>query len=221
MKQNSANTLAILGITVATVALIIGAVFGMSKIFGGSKEMLAVDRSILINADHYRYGPENAQVEIVEFSDFECPACSASAPFLKKLVDQNPERISITFRNYPLSFHPKSREAAMVVLAAGKQGKFWEMHDLLFANQKVWAAGNQLEVDHFEEYAVSLDLDIEQFNSDRNDPELASKIESDQADGNRAGVSATPTFFINGKMVVGFGSVEFNKILEEELNQNN
>ena len=134
-----------------------------------------------------------AEVTIVEFSDFECPYCGAAAPLLERLLEELEGDVRLVFMHYPLSGHEHAFEAAKASIAAGRQGKFWEMHDLLFANQTALTASDLAR------YAASLDLDLDRFRGDLEDPEVAQAVQAQKDEGRRLGVSSTPTLFVNGR----------------------
>lgn len=139
-------------------------------------------------------GAPMATVMIVEFSDFECPYCGAAAPLLERTMREFDGRVKLVFKNYPLDQHVRAMPAARAAVAAGKQGKFWEMHDLLFANQQA------LEDEDFERYAVQLGMDVERFKADMASPDTQARIDADKAEGRRVHVEGTPTLFINGRL---------------------
>lgn len=138
-------------------------------------------------------GSPMAQVTIVEFSDFECPYCGRAHPVVQQLLNEFEGRVRVVFKNFPLSAHPHAMSAARAAVAAGNQGKFWEMHDLLFEHQ------TQLEDEDIEGYAEQLGLDMERFRTDMAAPETQRRIEQDKEEGQQAGVEGTPTFFIDGR----------------------
>jgi protein-disulfide isomerase len=160
----------------------------------------------------YAKGPANAPVTIVEYSDFECPFCSRVGPILKQVEDQYQGRVRIAFKHSPLPFHSKAPLASKAALAAGEQGKFWEMHDKLFANQKA------LERDSLIAHARDLGLDMGRFEKDLENPRYDEQIKRDTAEGQQNGASGTPTFFINGRQLVGAQPFDaFKKVIDEEL----
>lgn len=138
-------------------------------------------------------------VRITIYSDFQCPFCRQFSKPFRQLMTEGVEglRIEFEFKNFPLSFHPNAQLAAQAVLAAKEQGKFWEMHDLLFANQMALKRENLLQ------YAEQLGLDMNRFQKDLDSDRLKQTIDRDKADGTRAKVEATPTMFINGKQYTG------------------
>lgn len=142
----------------------------------------------------YIKGPENAQVTIVEFSDFQCPACAYAYTQVKQLLENYPNDVRLAYRHFPLSYHQFAKEAAYSAEAAGKQGKFWEMYDLIFSNQK------NLSPQQFEEYAKQLNLDMEKFRADKSSSEIADKVSVDLADASNLQLQGTPSLFINGQL---------------------
>jgi protein-disulfide isomerase len=142
-------------------------------------------------------GPEDARITLVEFSDFECPYCSRAVREVDALLKAYPKEIRLVYKQFPLSMHPHARLAATAALAANEQGKFWEMHDRLFANYR------QLSREHILALAKDAGLDIERFTADWASPKLAAEVSKDYKDGESAGVFGTPAFFINGKLYNG------------------
>ncbi|MEM1416856.1 MAG: thioredoxin domain-containing protein [Myxococcota bacterium] len=134
-----------------------------------------------------------AEVTIVEFSDFECPYCGAAAPLLERLLELYEGKVRLVFMHYPLSGHEHAFEAAKASIAAGRQGKFWEMHDTLFANQTA------LTPSDITRYAERVGLDMERFRRDLEDPEVEAEVQAQKDEGRRLGVNSTPTLFINGR----------------------
>ncbi len=168
---------------------------------------------------HFK-GGQNASVVIEEFADFQCGACAAVNPTVKELQATYGSRIKIIFRNYPLPMHSKAFDAALAAEAAGLQGKFWEMQNLLFTNQNFWAT----EPDHkkiFESYAEKLGLDVEKFKNDMSSPQTKSRVQEDIKRGMALRVQSTPTFFLNGKPVP-YEQTEFTRfkaLIDAELSK--
>jgi protein-disulfide isomerase len=142
-------------------------------------------------------GPANAPVTIVEFSDFQCPYCSRVGPTLQKVLEDYPKDVRVVYKHYPLSFHKQALPAAKASAAAGRQGKFWEMHDLLFQNQR------ELNEAAFKGYAQQLGLDVAQFEKDYASPGVAQEVEADMTLARSLGVTGTPGFFVNGRFLSG------------------
>ncbi|OGF63404.1 hypothetical protein A2926_03960 [Candidatus Giovannonibacteria bacterium RIFCSPLOWO2_01_FULL_44_40] len=145
-------------------------------------------------------GNKNAQIVLIEYSDFQCPACAIYYPLVNKLSEELGDKISFVYRHFPLKQHQNAEPAAWAAEAAGRQGKFWEMHDLIFENQKIWSDQKNAE-ELFIKYAEALSLDMAKFKEDVGSKEINEKVESDYQSGLRAGVDSTPTFFLNGKRI--------------------
>lgn len=162
-------------------------------------------------------GAISAKVTIVTFSDFQCPYCSKGAGTLAQVIKTFPEDTKIVFKQFPLPFHPQAEAAARASIAAGNQGKFWEMHDWLFENQSAFRA----HADDFEgwvaEYAGMLNIDVEKFRHDFNSRETAQIIERDKALADKLNVTGTPAFFINGERIDGAQPFEvFAKVVQAQ-----
>ena len=157
-------------------------------------------------------GAKEATVTIVEFSDFQCPYCSAAAKTMEEVLKNYEGKVKLVFKNLPLPFHPEAKGAAIAALAAGEQGKFYEMHDKLFANQK--DLGDELYL----KLAGELGLDINKFKTDLRNEKLAKMIDEDQDLATRLGVRGTPGFFVNGVQVKGARPFDhFKKLIDRWL----
>ncbi|HVZ72536.1 MAG TPA: thioredoxin domain-containing protein [Polyangia bacterium] len=157
-------------------------------------------------------GPASAKVTIVAFSDFQCPFCSRAVPTLHQIEDDYKGKIRVAFKNNPLPFHDKAHLAAEAALAANEQGKFWEMHDKLFANQQA------LDRPALEKYAEDLGLNMAKFRAALDSGKFKDRVDRETKEGGSFGVSGTPTFFINGKKLVGAQPVEaFKTAIDAEL----
>jgi protein-disulfide isomerase len=144
------------------------------------------------NRDHVR-GSADARVTLVEYGDFECPYSGKAYPIVKHVRERMGEQLRFIFRNFPLTtLHPHAERAAEAAEAAAAQGRFWEMHDLLYENQR------HLLDDDLRSYAQALDLDLDLFDEELADHVYADRIHEDLMSGVRSGVNGTPTFFING-----------------------
>ncbi|MDQ2742353.1 MAG: DsbA family protein [Chloroflexota bacterium] len=149
------------------------------------------------NQDDHSKGPANAPVTVVEYGDYECPYCGEVEPWVKDLQHQLGNRLRFVFRNFPLPQHPYAEIAAEAAEAAGAQGKFWQMHDLLYQNQNALAAQDLVA------YAQQLGLDIPTFVRAIENREYDARIQGDVMSGEESGVQGTPTFFINGREYEG------------------
>lgn len=213
----STETKVLTGITVATLAIVIGAAVLLGGKSTSEKPEAPVDTKILTREDSHKLGPTNAKVTVVEFGDFQCPACGAAHPIVKQLKAEYKDKVLFVYREYPLAMHEHAKFAAFAAEAAGAQGKFFEMHDKLFDNQKDWGESKDAEEKIFT-YAEELKLDMDKFKSDVENKTYGKKIDQDISDGNAAGVEATPTFYINGvKQSGGLPYDEFKKKIDEAL----
>ncbi len=157
-------------------------------------------------------GPANARVTLVEFSDFQCPFCVAAVPELKSLLKAYPTQVKLIFKQYPLEIHSQAALASAGALAAQKQGKFWEMHDVLFADRRNLSRVGILAA------AAKLGLDMKRFEKDLDSPDIRKAVVKDMEDGDRAGVQGTPTLFIDGQRYNGPLTLEALKpLLDAEL----
>lgn len=146
-------------------------------------------------------GPEQTveaqTVQILKYSDYQCPACKVYIPLQEELKREFGDKVQIEYRHFPLSGHRFADLAARSTEAARKQGKFTEMHDLIFQYQEVWSRGDAH--DHFMDFAREIGLDIDQFEADLESDEVRQRVDSQRQEGVRRQVNATPTFFINGQ----------------------
>ena len=153
-----------------------------------------------ISPNDWIKGKKEAKNTLIEYSDFQCPACGLYYPLLKQLSREFGENMMFVYRHFPLQQHKNAKPAAYASEAAGKQDKFWEMHDLIFENQDEWSAKSDDKAKEiFIKYAGSLNLNIEKFKNDLNLEEINKKVESDFKSGLKLKVNATPTFFLNGE----------------------
>ena len=154
--------------------------------------------TLSINSKDHILGNPNATLELIEYGDYECPFCGRAYPILKDIKQKLDGDIKFVFRNFPLSkIHPHAFMAAVATEAAALQGKFWEMHDIVFENQK------SLDEENIFRFASLLGLDTDRFREDLQDKLLVEKVEKDFESGLRSGVNRTPSFFINGNKYEG------------------
>lgn len=168
-----------------------------------------------VAADDYTKGAATSTVVLVEYLDFECEACGAYYPIVKNLEKQFGEEITFVARYFPLPGHRNGLTAALAAEAAGRQSKFWEMHDLLFERQKEWGEKQVPTPEVFEGFATELGLDIEKFRADVASPEVKARVQRDIDSGRALGVNSTPSFFLNGERLQNPQSEQqFWKVLE-------
>jgi protein-disulfide isomerase len=169
-----------------------------------------VNQALLLRPGNHstEQGTRTYPITIVEFGDYECPACGYADPIIQKVVADDPD-VRLIFRNFPLSQHPFALIAAETAEAAAAQGKFWEMHTAIYANQNVWTT-MQTPLDAFVSMASKLGLDTNRLTQEVNASKYDAVIKQDQADGVALGVDSTPTFYINGKKYAG--GLDYNLI---------
>jgi protein-disulfide isomerase len=159
-------------------------------------------------------GPATAPISLVEFSDFECPFCAITAPVVRQLLLAYPTQVRFAFKHYPLPMHKESPLAHEAALAAADQGKFWEMHDLLFATQ------SKLTRDDLIAKATQLHLDVPRFTRDLDTHRFKPQVDQDRQEGNRLGVDGTPYFFINGHAISGGADLQsFKHLIDAALKE--
>ena len=159
-----------------------------------------------------RKGGQAPKVTLIEFSDFQCPYCSRAKGTLDELLKIYKDNLEISFKNFPLPFHNNAMPAAIASVAAGQQGKFWEMYDKLFANQQ------NLDAASLEKYAQEIGLDVNKFKAAVADPKTKAVVEADVKQANQFGVQGTPSFFVNGRAFSGAYPLDsFKMILDEEV----
>lgn len=201
------------GIIVVAVMLVIGAVFFLSQ----PEKPVIISSDTLVRDDSLKMASDGAKLTIVEFGDFQCPACKLAHPGMKQAVADFPGQVNFVFRHFPLPMHANAQAGARAVEAANRQGKVWEMYDKLFDSQDEWAAeSNPIEM--FKKYAGELGIDPEKFVTDMGDSSVQDKINKDMADGNSSGVNSTPTFFFNNELYRGgVGYQDFKTQIEKKL----
>lgn len=198
----------------AVIALLVWGVVAGSK-----KDKIVVGAlSVPVSASDWSRGATStAKVTLVEYSDLQCPACAAYEPIVKKLVTNYPNDLKLVYRHFPLiTIHVNADYAAGAAEAAGNQGKFWEMHDLLFEKQLEWETSTDPKI--FSDYAATLGLDVEKFAADIASSVTRKKINESYRSGIQSGVQGTPTFFLDGKMITSpHSEEEFNELIKNAI----
>ncbi len=175
-------------------------------------QVMLPEKRVQVEATGPSKGPDSAPITIVEFSDFQCPFCGRAKNTVDEVVKNYGDKVRLVFRHFPLSFHENAPKAAEAAACAQDQGKFWEYHDKLFANQQA------LKVDDLKKHAADLGLDAARFNECLDSGKKAEIVKKDQSAGEKAGVSGTPAFFINGIVLSGaVPADEFKTIIDSEL----
>lgn len=176
--------------------------------------LIQAPRVVVSADDDPRRGPANAPVQIVMWSDFECPYCAQAEPVLARIRDAYGDKVAVTFRDFPLPIHPLAMMAAKSANCSAASGKYWEFHDLLFANQ------GDLTRDKIGAIADTLSLDRNALAKCYDSPATTAEIEKDVADGRALGVDSTPTFFVNGRMLAGAQTFEqLATVIDDELSR--
>lgn len=174
--------------------------------------------ALTVQADDWVKGDKDAPVTLIEYLDFECESCGAYYPIVKELEKDFGNKLRVVTRYFPLPGHKNSMQAALAVEAAGRQGKYFEMHDLLFESQKEWAEKPAADAKLFVPYAEKLGLNLEQFNRDREDAAVKARIERNKAEGNKLKINGTPSFFLNGTKIQNPRTKEdFTTLIQAEV----
>ena len=158
-----------------------------------------VQQILQINSDDWIKGNPDADVVIVKYSDFQCPACRTAAQMDAQVEEELSDDVAFVYRHFPLRSFDYSRLAARYAEAAGKQGEFWRMHNLIFINQQQWSRGDAESV--FRDMAESMELDMDQFEQDLESAEVEERIDEHYNSGRQLGVQSVPTLYINGSQV--------------------
>lgn len=209
----------LIGIGIASVVILIGAILFLSKPIEqtASQTVVGDQTKLLVRKDSFKIASDSAKVTLVEFADFQCPACKSAHPVLVRLEDEYSGRVNFVFRHFPLPQHKNALLAALSAEASGEQGKFWQYHDKLYETQTTWEnEGNPTEI--FLGYAKELKLDETKFKESLDTKKFEEKINQDIADGTSLGVNSTPTFFVQNQKYNGALSYKSLKnILDEAL----
>lgn len=198
-------------IIIGAISLIIVATAVFTTV--GNQSPTDISNEDLVEKDSNVLGDRDAKVVVVEFSDFQCPACGVAVSIVKEVAEEYGDKILLVFRHFPIiSTHPYALKAAEAAEAAAEQGKFWEYHDKLFENQENLKDGD------LKQYAEELGLDMKKFEDALKTGKFKDKVRGDLDAGEKFGVNATPTFFINGEVHRGVISLEdFKKIIDKGL----
>lgn len=215
----SQQTKVLLSIIVLSIAILAGAIFFLSKNSTPTPSSQSIaDPKILVRENSHKIASDSAKVTLVEFGDYQCPACGVIYPIVKEVVKEYEGKINFVFRNFPLSQHKNSQMAAEVAEAAGAQSKFWQMYDLLYKGQADWGE-NAKPIEFFMLYAKNLGLDEKKFNDDISNNKFSDVINQDQNDGLSLGVNSTPTFFLDGQKLEEVPSLsQFKSLIDTKLN---
>lgn len=202
------------GAAVLLVALVVGGFLW----YGSARPVASTTDLLAAKADDWVKGKPTAQLTVIEYLDFECEACGAYYPLMKRLAKEYQDKVRFVTRHFPLPGHKNGLPASLAVEAAGRQGKYWEMHDMVFENQSSWGEKPVPTPKAFETYAQQLNLDMAKFRRDFNSREVRDRVERDRRSGVQLDVQYTPTFFVNGKKIENpRGYEEFRVVVEAAL----
>lgn len=187
----------LVGTILGTLVLIVG----VALLFSQSTQPKIISNDLLTKNARFFQGSANAKVTVVEFSDFQCPACKAAEPIVRQIRTQYPNDVRVVYRQFPLiEIHPNAEQAAKVGETAATFNKFWEMHDLLFDTQSDWAdLDNAAFMAKVDGYLDKLQIDKTEFKKRVDSQAVRDNISTDISDGNKIGLDGTPTFFVNGE----------------------
>ncbi len=227
MTHSSGTNKATLWFIIGFLILVIAGVIAAAAYSGSSSSnanapagFVATTIPAITSAD-WTTGDATSSVSVVEYGDYECPACAEYNSVVKQLIADYGNRVLFAFRNFPLyTIHPDAGISAQAAGAAGLQGKYWEMHDLLYANQNDWVTTDPTQVvaKYFNGYAQSLGLDVAKFDSDVSSTQVSDKIAADVTSGNAASIDHTPTFFVNLKQIPNpTNYAGFKKVIDAAL----
>jgi len=163
-------------------------------------------------------GSQNSPVTVEEFADFQCPSCGATHPVMREIQGKFGQRIKFIFRNFPLPMHDKAYDAAAAAEAAALQGKFWDMHNLLYTNQQQWSSDPNYK-QTFKSYAEKIGLDVDKWEADAAGLQARNRVQADMDRGKALNITSTPTVFVNGKSVPyeQMNVPTMQKIIDDEL----
>ncbi len=207
-------------VIILAVAVAAGAAVFLSREPEAPSETNAAPLTVEIKGGGHFRGPENAEVTLVEFGDYQCPSCGAYHPFVQEILNRYPKQVRLEFHQFPLiSIHPNAMAAAKAAEAAGEQGHYWEMHDLLFEHQAQWSTQPDPKP-YFAAMANRIGINGTILVQNMESPRLVQRILDDVERGNQAKIPATPTFLINGQQVPIKASVEdFVQVIEAHLHK--
>lgn len=206
-------------ILIAILVIVVGGMIALFAFGGGgsSSTSQTTDSSKLVRENSHKQG--SGSVTMVEFGDYQCPACGAAFPNIQQIQKEYDGKVTFVFRNFPLTtIHKNAMASSSAAEAAGLQGKFWEMHDKLYSTQDTWSE-SATAADTFVGYAQELGLDVEKFKTDVASQTVKDIIAKDQQDGNDLQIQATPTIYINGQKADDFQVETLRKLIDAQLNK--
>lgn len=191
---------------------------GLIALVNAPQPTSSITNIAAVTSSDITQGPKNAKVTLLEYADFQCPACGAYHPLVKQLTKDFNGKVLFVYRFYPLiNLHKNAMVSAQAAFAAYEQGKFWEMHDMLFEHQKDWAESDNA-TDTFTKYAQNLHLDMTKYGLDVQSDKTKQFINNESDAGTNSGINSTPTFFINGHQIQNPQSYQaFKQLIQDSL----
>lgn len=217
-SEKRSSTIRKFGMWGGVIAIIGFSVAGLYKLseppVTETGEVLSIES---LNSTDHKFGNESEETVLIEYGDFQCPACGDVHPTLKQLKEEFGDRVTFVFRHFPLTnIHSNADEASRAAEAASYQNKFWEMHDMLFENQDVWSnLGDPSST--FRAYAEEIGLDLEKYNSDIDSDAVKNKVNNDSSSGIISGVNSTPSFFLNGEKINPRNYEQFKDEIQSQI----
>ena len=201
MQNQSLNKKFLVGGLILLVG--VGSVIGFRYFKKVMREKNPAQTASTANLMHAKtLGPDTAPIKILDFSDFQCPACGTAVPILEKIMEKYPGKIQLTFKHFPLRMHVWAAVAHQSAECSARQGKFWDFYKLMYKNQSVWSILSDPMVT-FAMYATEIGLNMDEFSKCMVDTTVAESIAAEKKEGETLEISSTPTFFVNGKMFAG------------------
>ncbi len=202
-------------ITLLVVIAVVAGVFTFTK----HKNNPTTNNATASQPTSHTEGSTKSGVVLIEYGDYQCPACGQYYPIVKQVFDKYKDRITFQFRNFPLvQIHQNAFASARAAEAADKQGKYWEMHDLLYENQQTWSTATN-PTSYFAAFAQQLGLNVTQFQTDMQSSEVSGQINADISEAQKIGANSTPTFVLDGKKLEKNPTSvdDFNKLIEDAI----
>jgi protein-disulfide isomerase len=217
-RKQTTQRLLVWGGVLAALALV---VLGLIKLGSGGSYTSTYNGGLPpVTSDDWVTGSLIASTTLIEYGDFQCPACGSAEPFVHQLRQEFGNNVRFVYRQYPLPQHPLAPITAQAAEAAGKQNKFWEMHDRLFADQTSWTTQSEGQMrDTVTKYAQELGLNMDQFKRDLDSSEVKTRITQQTNDGTKAGVQSTPSFFLNGNLLQLSTFADLRNAIRQSLGQ--
>lgn len=213
MNQSTKSILLWGGVALGIVALVY-----LLAVYGNTSTSTATTLITAVSEDDQTKGSETPRITLVEYSDFQCPACASTYPIVKQVADAYPNDVQFVYRHYPLTtIHQNAQLSAQASEAAALQGKFWDMHDVLFNTQAQWSNLDN-PTDFFATLATSIGIDEAQFRSDLTSSAVKQRVSKNESEANAMRLPGTPSFFFNGSLIDHPGSYAgFKSLIDAEL----